>query len=279
MTNCATIDQQFELTIHDFQLFQKLMYSTVGILLPEKKIPLVKNRLKKRLVDLNLNYYGAYYKYLVHANNPDELQICINELTTNETFFFRHKSHWDFIINNFIPQWREKNTSSEAVRAWSAASSTGEEAYSLAIVLRDMFTNKPSSHLVVDASDINQDVLSVARKGVYSPYAVQKLTTRCLSEYFIPHSLENSYQLKSESKQLVNFSHHNLMTEKVGQQYDLILIRNVLIYFDEESKKTVMGQLDKALKPGGYIIFGGAETLPALQDKYSYIMPTIYRKK
>lgn len=277
--NSVGYDKQFELTAHDFAQFKELVYKHAGIHLPDVKITLVKNRLRKRLLALNLPSYRQYHKYLCEPGHIGEVQKCLNEITTNETFFFRHKNHWDFFMSTFLDTWRVSHKKNDPIRIWCAASSTGEEPYSTAIALREAFPDKPANQLVIDASDLNEDVLNLARRGVYCDYATQKMTDHCKKKYLLHDTINNQYKVKDEVKKLVHYSHHNLMHEKRGSKYDLIFIRNVLIYFDNSSKDVVLNHLYNVLKPGGYMIFGGAETLSSLQDEFDYIQPTIYRKK
>ncbi len=266
----------------EFRLFKNLMYELTGVNFTDIKIALVNSRLKARLRIYGLKNFRSYYEYIIKSENRDELQKCINLLTTNETFFFRHKEHWDFIMEEIIPEWKRRTGSSKIIRAWSAAASTGEEAYSCAIALYVNFINEEDWNIHVDATDINLDVLEKAKRGVYSFYSLQKLTSLCLHRCFIkaPPSKKYSkqYKLLPEIMNMVTFKQHNLLNDYVKNKYDLIFLRNVMIYFDAESKDIVIENISDALRKGGYLFLGGAETLTTFRNKFTQIKPSIYRK-
>lgn len=271
------MSHDLELKPAEFKLFQTFMYDCAGINLNDKKQLLVRNRLRQRLEILHLHSYRDYYDYLMAPQHLPERQAAINALTTNETFFFRHKNHWDFIIETLIPQWQKTATPMSVFHAWSGASSTGEEAYSLAIVLAHLF-NATTWQTEIDATDINQEVLNAARQGIYHEYALQKTTTNCVKMYFEKNGTD--YRVKPPIRRSVKFQLHNLMQPFNAKiSYDLIMLRNVLIYFDDSSKKIVMENVTAKLKPNGYLFVGGSETMTAGNNAYECIRPTIYRKK
>jgi chemotaxis protein methyltransferase CheR len=262
----------------DMKLFQEMMYRETGIRLADAKQNLVQSRLRKRVEALQLPSFSAYHAYVTAPGHQDEFQACLEALTTNETFFFRHKQHWDFLLGTIMPHWRQQVPASADFRAWSAASSTGEEAYSLAIALTAGLSG--SAHGVhIDATDINTQVLERAARGIYSAYALQKLTPRCLKQYFTKLPDNSGHQVQEQLRRLVSFRQHNLQQASSGKPYDLILLRNVLIYFDGESKATVMRHVSARLRSGGWLILGGAETLNDRSSEFSYVRPTIYRKR
>lgn len=263
----------------EFRLFRDFMYKHAGIRLSEQKVALVQGRLKKRLQKLGLPTYRAYYDYLSDPAHKDEFQECLNALTTNETFFFRHKNHWDYLMQVFLEEWKRANPTGGTFRIWSAACSSGEEPYSMAIALHDALRAKESWGIHVDATDINQDVLRRAETATYGAYAVQKLTERCLRRCFLVDAANASYRVKPEIARHVHFRPHNLQQASHGPLYDAIFVRNVMIYFDEASKERVIRNLSDRLKSGGALVLGGAETLSACHDLYTYVRPTIYRKR
>jgi chemotaxis protein methyltransferase CheR len=266
------------LSAGELRLFQELMYQEAGIRIADAKINLVQSRLRKRLEALELGSYRAYHAFATATGHHDELQRCLEALTTNETFFFRHKQHWDFLLGELLPAWRRSAPAGAAFRAWSAASSTGEEPYSLAIAL-DAALAGSGLHARIDATDINTQVLARARSGIYASYALQKITPRCLARYFTPCQDGQRQQVIEPVRAMVSFRQHNLTQPSSGQPYDLILLRNVLIYFDQASKSAVMAQVGARLRPGGWLILGGAEALGDCQGAFDYHRPTIYRKR
>ncbi len=262
----------------EMRLFQELMYQEAGIRMADAKINLVQSRLRKRLEALELGSFRDYYAHATAPGHQDELQRCLEALTTNETFFFRHKQHWDFLIGELLPEWRRSAPAGATFRAWSAASSTGEEPYSLAIAL-DAALKGSGMKARIDATDINTQVLARARTGIYAGYALQKITPQCLQRYFSPCQDTHSQQVIEPIRAMVSFRQHNLTHPSSGQPYDLILLRNVLIYFDQASKDSVMAQVGARLRPGGWLILGGAESLNDRQGAFDYHRPTIYRKR
>jgi len=277
---CENLEAAPDLTLSDseMRLFQELMYREAGIRIADAKINLVQSRLRKRLEALELGSFRDYFNYATAAGHKDELQSCLEALTTNETFFFRHKQHWDFLLGELLPEWRRSAPAGATLRAWSAASSTGEEPYSLAIAL-DAALHGSGLHARIDATDINTQVLARAKSGIYSSYALQKITPQCLKRYFTPCQDGQRQQVVAPIRSLVTFRPHNLTQPSSGQPYDLVLLRNVLIYFDQESKAAVMAQVGARLRPGGWLILGGAESLSDRQGAFDYLRPTIYRKR
>lgn len=273
----ASLSQPIEepqLSMAELRLFQDFMYRHAGVSLSDRKQALVQGRLKRRLMDLDLNSYRAYFDYLSHPQHQDEIQFCLDALTTNETFFFRHKQHWDYLLQEIVPQWRRSQPHAKRFRVWSAACSSGEEPYSLGISLYDALDHLGIT-VQVDASDLNSQVLERARTGRYGEYALQKLTPLCLRRYFIAQG--DVHVVKPEIRRLVQFRPHNLMHASHGDSYDVIFLRNVLIYFDDDSKGVVFGHIDHRLRPGGHMFLGASESIGGSLP-YRLIRPTIYRK-
>lgn len=276
--NNATENSFIPLSDSEMRLFQDFIYKHAGIKMGPQKKPLIQNRLRKRLLELNLSTYRDYYNYLVNPANSKEIQYCLNALTTNETYFFRHKNHWDFLLQTIIPEWCQNNPQGSTFRFWSAAGSTGEEPYSAAIALTNQLSDK-HYNFVVEATDINEEVMNRAKKGLYSEYSIQKLTKACLHHYFHHHKHNSTFQLNPDIIKHVKYSLHNLLMPKHGAKFDVVFLRNVMIYFDDNSKETVLRNVTEKIKPNGYLILGGAEALSACRDHYQYIKPTIFRKQ
>ncbi len=260
----------------EMRLFQELIYREAGIRLADVKANLVQGRLRKRLEALGLDSFRAYHDLVTSPGHDDEFQRCLEALTTNETFFFRHKQHWDFILDDLLPEWK-RSTGRGTFRAWSAASSTGEEPYSLAIAL-DAGLSQSGCKATVEATDINTQVLARAKAGIYGTYALQKLTPHCLARYFTPAG-DECHQVQGRIRSMVEYHQHNLQEPSRGQPCDLVLVRNVLIYFDTASKAKVVTHVAARIRPGGYLILGGAESLSDPKGLFEYVRPTIYRKR
>ncbi len=235
---------------------------------------MVASRLAKRLDYYHLDNYGDYYALATSADYPHEFQMMVNILTTNETYFFREPKHFEFFRDTILKPWRGDN-----FRVWSAASSTGEEAYSLAMVLAE---NLGMRNWEIFASDLSTRVLDIARQGVYLMDRLDHMDKRLLDKYCLKgvRSQEGFFRVDTKLRSRVKFDQVNLMNPlppALGK-FEVIFLRNVLIYFDQDTKKHVVERLAKALKPGGYFIISHSESLHRVTDQLQMIKPSIYRK-
>jgi len=250
------------------------MYDHAGIALaPEKKV-MVASRLAKRLDHYGLASYGDYLNLLAHHDHPHEFQAMVNILTTNETYFFREPKHFEFLQDEILYHWRGDN-----FRIWSAASSTGEEAYSLAMVLAE---NLGARNWEIFGSDLSTRVLDVARTAVYPLDRLEHMDSRLLEKYCLKGVRAQSgfFRIDKKLRSRVKFDQVNLkspLPPNLGQ-FDVIFLRNVLIYFDQDIKKQVVERLATALKPGGYFFVSHSESLHRVTNRLSMIMPSVYRK-
>lgn len=260
----------------EFSQFQALMQQVAGIHLPQSKKPLVSGRLSKRLRARGISNYGDYYRLIVGGSEPAELQAAIELLTTNETYFFREPGHFDFLAREVLPELRQ----GAGFRAWSAASSSGEEAYSIAMVLMDKLGE--SRPWEVFGSDINGRVLDVARGATYG-------TAR--NEDGIPPEYRRRFCLRGTGtmtgklrvvesvRERVRFAQLNLNGDlKSAGEFDVIFLRNVMIYFDMDMKRRVIAALQRQLKPNGWLFIGHSESLNGVTDDFRQMRPTIYRR-
>ncbi len=273
-----------ELTPDEFKKLAKLIYEKTGIHLPDSKATLLGNRLRRRLRELKLDSFGAYYDLLrVEAKYEEELPHFLSAVTTNETYFFRNTNLWNFIQEKWIPEIVETRGKKpkRSVRIWSAASSSGEEAYTSGICLREKLPNFAKWNVSIVGSDISDRVLERARGGVYGEYAVARMPKPLLSKWFTKN--EDSYTLKQDVQKLVSFQFHNLRDAMKPGDFDLVFLRNVLMYFDTEMKRQVLKNVSDAVAPGGYLVIGDVD--PVRNDKelraivaMDYQGPNLYRK-
>lgn len=258
----------------EFSLFQKMIYETAGINMSNSKKPLVSGRLAKRVHHHGLSSYEAYFKLLSNSAN-NELQTAIDLLTTNETYFFREPKHFDFLRDKIMPEWRAGQT----VRVWSAASSSGEEAYTLAMMLAE---HSPSDNWEIVGTDISSRMVERAQAGLYPLLRAEKIPRHYLTRYCLKGTgdKEGSFIINKALRQRTTFLHANLKEDltEVGK-FDIIFLRNVLIYFDVETKEYVVSNLLRQLKPGGYLIVGHSESLNGVNNALTVISPSIYRKR
>ena len=267
------------LSAKDFRHVQEVIYRHCGIRLPDTKLEMVQGRLRRRLQACQMTSYRIYLDWIGSPAGKPEFTHFIDSLTTNETYFFRHKEHWDHLLGVAVPEWMKHNPAGPKARfrAWSAACSSGEETYSLAIGLSSAFeeAGRPDQYQVT-ATDISTRVLDAAAAAHYSEYSLQKVTPHCRESYF--NKGGDTWTVKPEVRRHIEFLHHNLMNPPTFATMDVVMLRNVMIYFDEASKKMVMDHVTRKLKPGGYLYLGGSEVLPCCHESYTMIQPTIYRR-
>ncbi|MDP9794610.1 chemotaxis protein methyltransferase CheR [Catenuloplanes nepalensis] len=258
----------------EFAYITGVLYSETGIRMTPGKEALVTGRLDKRLRALGLRGYGEYVRYLKGqpAGGP-ELRQLINLLTTNETFFFREQQHFDFIRDSVVPQ----HEPTRPFRLWSAASSTGEEAYTAAMVLSEAI---PGRRWEIVGTDISTRVVEGAQLGIYPLAAADKIPRQMLRKYCLRgrDEYDGSMAVGRDLRSRVAFHRHNLM-ENLGHLglFDVIMLRNVMIYFDPETKQQLVTRLQEMLQPGGHLIVGRSESLNAIPSRLVMVEPSIYR--
>ncbi|HXW68395.1 MAG TPA: protein-glutamate O-methyltransferase CheR [Dissulfurispiraceae bacterium] len=246
-----------------FKQFRDFIYEKSGIFIPDNKKYFIENRLGRRIQDLNLKSYEDYLYNLKYNSDHDELQRLFDLITTNETFFFREPQQFEVFRGELLNQIITENvkTGRRDIKIWSAASSTGEEAYTVSIVLLEK-TELGGFKKDIFASDISESVLASARTGIYGSYAIRNVPGAYLNKYFKNNGHE--YSLSSGVKSMVKFSRANLMEEKdirMLRGVDVVFCRNVLIYFDDKAKQKAVSNLYDVLRPGGYLFIGTSESL------------------
>lgn len=254
------------LTEEEFREFSQLIYKESGINLKENKVTLLSNRLRKRLRELHLPDYQSYLAYVRKPENRYELVELMDVVSTNETYFFRNYKQFD-ALTLILPQLVE--ASGRRVRLWSAGCSTGEEPYTMAIVLaehRDLFVNK---QIEILATDLSHTVLAFAQRGIYSGRRIEKVSAPLLAKYF-EQLEEGDYRINDEIRSMISFERHNLFQDPYPENLDVIFNRNVMIYFDKEHQRRLVNGFANVLKDHGYLFIGHAETLYNLTDKFQY---------
>ncbi|XZE18195.1 CheR family methyltransferase [Pirellulaceae bacterium SH449] len=249
------------LTLPQFELFKRCIYDRCGIRLDIAKITLITNRLKRRLQATDCRDFSAYYKLITSKVGAGELVEFVDALTTNETSFFRTASHFEWFKNDFLSEIvREKSLGKRrpTLRIWSAACSSGEEPYSLAMCLAESSLILRGWEIRILGSDISESSLRKAREAIYSERTMQELGQDRIRRHFTEDSA-GKYKLRPSIASKVEFQTHNLMNRIAEQPFDCIWLRNVLIYFDKESKAKVIENLVEALVSGGYLVVGPSE--------------------
>lgn len=254
-----------------------LVYKHTGISMSLSKKTLLQGRIRPRLKDLNLKQYSDYIVYL--KNNDEEIQSFINLATTNETYFFRTTRVWQHLQEELLTKWYLENKGKK-IKIWSAASSTGEEAYSIGICCENMRKRHADFDYEIIASDISTQVLEVAKKGLYKGRSIDFFKTNHphLFEEFMNQEGE-SYTARKEIKNKIIFQKHNLFElNKKMNGFDLVFLRNVLIYFSKEDQEKVLENLYRSMNSAGELIIGESESLSSLETSFKYYAPLFYKK-
>jgi len=255
----------------EFSEFQRMIFNVAGIHMEAGKRVMVAGRLAKRLRALQLESYRAYWDYL--RTDVAEKQIAVDLLTTNETYFFREPRHFEFLRQDILP----RHAGHQTFRVWSAACSSGEEPYTIAMVLADVLG---MAGWELMASDISTQVLSQARAGRYPLSRAEKVPRECLKRYCLRGvgEAEGTLMIDPALRSKLDFRQINLneTLPSIGK-FDVIFLRNVMIYFNADTKRQVVARLVSRLRPGGYFMIGHSETLNGMQDGLRAIMPSVYQ--
>jgi chemotaxis protein methyltransferase CheR len=258
----------------EFAQFRDLIYRIAGINMSPAKKPLVTSRLAKRLRHYGLSSYGGYFQMITADSGKTELQVAVDLLTTNETHFFREPKHFEFLSQHILPERKP----GKPLRIWSAACSSGEEPYSIAMLLDEKLGTAPWE---IVASDLSTRVLDKARSGLYPIDRMLEIPRHYLSNYCLKGtgSQEGTLLIERKLRERVQFMQHNLIEEppKLGE-FDVIFLRNVMIYFDQDTKRQVVSHLLSRLRPGGYFLIGHSETLNGVSDDVRLVKPAVYRR-
>jgi len=265
--------KQIKISQSEFELFKNYVYDNIGIALSDQKITLLRTRLNKRLNLLGFDTFTQYYNCLL--TNEVERHKFISAISTNVTYFFREQNHWDFLLNNI-----NKIFTNNKIRIWSSACSTGEEPYSIAMFLHQYLENYNHFDIKILATDISKTAIQTAKDGLYSKEQVMDLKKHHIDTHFT--KIDNKYKIDTKIQELIMFRIFNLVYGDYNlfktTKLDVIFCRNVLIYFDEDTKNKVANNLAQQLKSGGYLFIGHSESLT--NSKYlSYVAPSIYQRK
>ena len=269
--------KEFLCTDKNFKDIATLVYNACGIVLGDHKREMVYSRLARRVREHKLKSFSQYLEYL-HNNKEAEFDAFINAITTNLTSFFREPHHFEFLKNTIVPQLLSSNKVTKRVRVWSAGCSTGEEPYSLAITLADLF---PSSWDVkILATDLDSNVLAKAQAGIYTAANVNGLENNVLKKWFLKSKDGQTYKVKPQLNKHIFFKRLNLLQEwPMKGQFDLILCRNVVIYFDKETKDTLFKRYANALNRDGYLFLGHSESMGKEHSEFKNLGKTMYQKQ
>lgn len=264
-------------TDREFERLRDYMYEKYGINLSQKRV-LIEGRLSAMLTQRGYNNFDKYIDDMIADRSGHEVSMLVSKLTTNFTYFLREEGHYDF-YKEFVLKPIKEGSGKRSLKIWSAASSSGEEPYSIALVTKDFLGLGSGVQTSIRASDISDHVLSMAREGAYTEDRVTQLPKHWINSYFKKRA-DGMYVVDDSVKRMVSYQYFNL-NDSVGWQknvYDVIFCRNVMIYFDRPTRQTLVSRLYDSIVPGGYLFIGMSESLINLDTKFKYIKPSIYQK-
>jgi chemotaxis protein methyltransferase CheR len=280
---------QLQLTEPELKLLQTLVYQECGMHFDSRRAHFLQDRLQRRVRECQLDSFYSYYRLLISREGKEELSKLLENLTVNETSFFRNKAQLDLfhkhVLDDLLRRKQERRDFS--LRMWSAGCSTGQEAYTMAMLVADALSyhclRNPTGHDVplpkplvplpwkveIMASDISYSVLRAGQEGTYSEHQMSSVDYNYRLRHF--DKVGDRYAVKKALKELVHFDFHNLKTEYLPQRNDVIFCRNVMMYFDEAEQKRLIDKFARCLNPTGYLFVGHAESLLGLTTKFQMI--------
>lgn len=269
----------------EFGLFQQLIYGAAGIHLAPHKKALLEARLSRHIRELGLNSFGAYYEHVVKEKRSDELVKMLDRVSTNETHFFREPRQFEFLESQVFAEWsRQADTGQRPKRitVWSAGCSTGEEPYTIAMLLCDRFPPQHGWLLEILATDLSTRALNTARAAIWPIAKAQEIPENYLKRFMLRGTGAQQGNMKAgqEITSSISFERINLNDESypITGQFDAIFCRNVLIYFDAQSRARAIDRLLDRLAPSGYLFVGHAESLSGVTERVRHVIPTVYAR-
>lgn len=266
----------------DFRRLSDFIYTNYGIKMPPEKRTMLEGRLAKRLRANQMSTYNEYCDFVFSEGGEQEIIHMINVVSTNKTDFFREPAHFEFLLDTVLPEHAAEETG-RPIKFWSSASSSGEEAYTIAMVMSEFNSmNQPISYEVF-GTDISSDILQKALLGVYSEERIANIPLSYKKKYFLRNkdAEKKLVRIVPELRSVCSFKRLNLMDENysVNEEFDVIFCRNVLIYFDRPTQEAVINKLCRHLRPGGYFFLGHSESAMGMNVPLTSIKPTVFKKK
>lgn len=274
--------QKVKMKDSTFLKLSKFIYNNYGIQLPLSKKVMLESRLQRRLKANNFQSFDDYCEYLFTAVGQEkEVISMINVVSTNKTDFFREPLHFDFMTETLLPEAYE-NSTGELFKIWSSASSSGEEAYTIAMTMNEFNQDKKLMNYSILGTDISTDILEKAQKGIYDEQRIANIPLILKRKYFLRSKNRDKLTVRviPELRKKVLFRRLNLMDQvyPVADEFDLVFCRNVLIYFDRQTQEKVVQKLCDKLKVGGYLFLGHSESLTSMDLPLKQIKPTIFKR-
>ena len=271
--------ERLVLSQKEFLLFKEYIYEHLGINLGDQKIYLVQARLAKRVKHLGLESFKAYYEYLINDKTGEEFSSLSSLISTNVTSFFREQKQWEFWKNNLHVILAKKD---KKLRIWSAACSSGEEPYSIAMFLDAMLPERASWDIKILATDVSPRVLKLAQMGAYTPKTCESMDVSYRKRYFHFDTTTQMYLIEERLKKMVTFREFNLVTGNYklfkASMFDIIFCRNVMIYFDKPTQQVLIEKFHTLLDKEGYFFIGSSEALTDQKQGFKSKSASIYQK-
>jgi chemotaxis protein methyltransferase CheR len=272
-----------KMTDEDFGTLTSFIYDELGIKMPYPKKIMLQSRLRKRLSELKMSSFKEYIEFVFSKEGQeDEIIKMIDVITTNKTDFFRESSHFDYLTATVLPEICSAGTGKKNVKIWSAGCSSGEEPFTIAIVLMEFLRSRIDFDFEIFATDISLRILQKAAMAIYSDDRVTEIPLELLRRYFLRSKDRNSKTVRvvPELRAKVSFQRLNFMDPfySVDKSFDIVFCRNVLIYFDRETQQQVITKLASKLREGGYFFLGHSESITNMKVPLRQVKPTIFRK-
>ncbi len=268
----------------EFQMIAELVYEKFGIHLTDKKISLVQGRLNKVLRRKEMNSFAEYFQALKDDASGIMLTELIDRISTNHTYFFREPAHFELLQERALDDVNSRllGGQTQNLRLWCAGCATGEEAYTLAIVLREHFTELPvkPAHPLILATDISTEALSHAQQGCYEAGRLEMVPSKLIGRYF-DRLADGRLAAKPALKNLILFRRLNFMSERFPfkNRFHIVFCRNVMIYFDQPTKNLLIRKFHGVMHDAGYLFIGHSESITRTSDEFSYIAPAAYQRR
>jgi len=274
------VHSHLEISQDEYAKISTYIRENYGISLSEKKRTFIISRLGNIVKTKGFNTINDYFEHIQEDKTGNTVIEMINKLTTNYTYFYREHKHFEYMKNIVLPSLVKKEALSKDMRIWSAGCATGEEPYTLQMIIKDVLRESYASwNTDILATDISTNALAKAREGVYPNEAIDKMPPEWKNKYFQRLDEDNSI-IKNEIKSRIIFKRFNLMDPfPFKRRLHVIFCRNVMIYFDAETKNKLVDKFYEMMEPGGYLFIGHAESIDRNASRYNYIQPAVYRKE
>lgn len=282
VASIAPIRRLAEVTDDELARYAELIYRRTGIRVPPQKKTLLSNRVRRRLRETGIASFGAYYNHLkrLHPNDP-EWDAFLQEITTHETYLFRDEGQWRWFRDVYLPQVAAEARSGErqrSLRIWSAACSTGDEAFTAACCVAACLPIHQQWQIRILGTDIGSGAIEQARAALFGERAMKLVPEPYKKRYFSKAAGADVWQARSLLTDMVAFRRHNLLDRLRDRPFDLVFLKNVLIYFAPESKKQVVDNVRSTIRPGGLLVAGPAEGIADLVKGYGRLQPWLYQR-